>query len=50
MSKIDTSIEHFWIEVNGKNKNSNYLVGCSYQPSSIEAEKRDWCDKLDYLY
>jgi len=40
IEKYDTSIEHIWIEVKGKNKNSNYLVGCFYQPSSVEAEKR----------
>ena len=33
---INTSMEHTWIEVKGKNKNSSYLVGCIYQPSSIE--------------
>ena len=46
---IDTSIEHAWVEVKGKNKNSSFLVGCVYQPSSVETEKRDWCEKLDNL-
>ena len=40
IEKYNTSIEHVWIEVKGKNKNSDYLVGCFYQPSSVEAEKR----------
>lgn len=47
--KIDPSIEQFWVEVNGKNKNSHYLVGCIYQPSSKEGEKREWCDKFEHL-
>ena len=38
-----------WIEVKGKNKNSFFLVGCLYQPSSIESEKQSWCEKFDNL-
>ena len=47
--KIDTTIEHAWVEVKGKNKNSSFLIGCVYQPSSVETEKREWCEKLDNL-
>ena len=46
---VDDSIEHHWIEINGKNKNSAYLVGCQYQPSSIENEKKIWLEKFERL-
>ena len=49
LTKIDTSIEHQWVEIKGKNKNSSFLVGCLYQPSSNEIEKRQWCEKFDNL-
>ena len=49
IGKIDTSIENLWIEVKGRNKNTPYLVGVLYQPSSIEAEKLTWLDKFDSL-
>ena len=39
---LKKSIEHWWLKVSGLNKNSSYLVGILYQPSSIEQEKRDW--------
>ena len=38
---VGKSIEHYWLEISGLNKNSSYLVGIFYQPSSIEHEKRD---------
>ena len=46
---LDKTIEHQWIEVKGKNKNSSFLVGCLHQPSSIESEKQSWCEKFDNL-
>ena len=46
---LDKTIEHQWIEVKGKNKNSSFLVGCLYQPSSIESEKQSWCEKFGNL-
>ena len=49
ITNLDQSIEHQWIEVKGKNKNSSFLVGCIYQPSSNESEKRKWCEKFDSL-
>ena len=49
ITNLDQSIEHQWVEVKGKNKNSSFLVGCIYQPSSNECEKRKWCEKFDLL-
>lgn len=48
-NKLDQSIEHQWIEVRGRNKNTPYLVGVMYQPSSDENIKLDWLEKLDSL-
>ena len=47
--KINDSIEHHWIEIKGKNKNSSYLVGCMYQPSSNEDDKRIWLEKFEHV-
>ena len=41
---LKKSIEDCWLKVSGLNKNSSYLVGILYQPSSIEQEKREWRD------
>ena len=49
ITNVDMSIEHQWVEIKGKNKNSSFLVGCLYQPSSNENEKRQWCEKFDNL-
>ena len=46
---LDKSIEHYWLEVFGLNKNSSYLVGIFYQPSSIEHEKREWLDHFEEI-
>ena len=46
---LDKSIEHYWLEVSGLNKNSSYLVGIFYQPSSIEHEKREWLDHFEEI-
>ena len=46
---MDDSIETIWIEVRGKNKNSAFLIGAFYQPSSDEKEKQYWLEKFDYL-
>ena len=46
---MDDSIETIWIEVCGKNKNSGFLVGAFYQPSSNEKEKQCCLEKFDYL-
>ena len=50
ITNLDQSIEHQWVEVKGrKNKNSSFLVGCIYQPSSNESENRKWCEIFDSL-
>ena len=49
LSKIDPSLETLWCEVRGKNKNSAYLLGVIYQPSSDESIKPDWLEKFDRL-
>ena len=49
ITKMDDSIETIWIEVRGKNKNSAFLIGAFYQPSSDEKEKQCWLEKFDHL-
>ena len=49
MINLDKSIEHYWLEVSGLNKNSSYLVGIFYQPSFIEEEKREWLDHFEEI-
>ena len=46
---LDKSIEHYWLEISGLNKNSSYLIGIFYQPSSIEHEKREWLDHFEEI-
>ena len=46
---MDDSIETIWIKVRGKNKNSAFLIGAFYQPSSSEKEKQCWLQKFDRL-
>ena len=46
---FDKSIEHYWLEVSGLNKNSSDLVGIFYQPSFIEREKREWLDHFEEI-
>ena len=45
--KIDETIEHLWLEIQGKNKNNSYLLGVFYQPNSVESEKMLWLDKFE---
>ena len=44
---LDDSLEHPRIEVKGKNKKSSYLIGVVYQPSSKNAKKIEWIEKID---
>ena len=44
---LNNSLEHLWFEVNGKNKKSRYLIGIVYQPSSENAKKIEWIEKID---
>ena len=46
---LDKSIEHYWLEVSGINKNSSYLVGIFYQASSTEHDKREWHDHFEEI-
>ena len=46
---MNDSIETIWIKVRGKNKNSAFLIGAFYQPSSSEKEKQCWLQKFDRL-
>ena len=47
LGKIDESIEIFWIEVQGRNKNILVLTGVIYQPNSNETEKLIWLEKFE---
>ena len=42
ISKLDDSIEHLWLEIQGKKK-----LSASYQPSSENNKKLEWIEKLD---
>ena len=44
---LDDSLEHLWVEVRGKNKKSPNLIGVAYQPSSENAKKIEWIEKID---
>ena len=39
ISKLDESIEHLWVEIQGRKKNSAYLIGVFHQPSSENNKK-----------
>ena len=45
--KLDDSIEHLWVEIQGRKKNSACLIGVFYQPSSENNKKLEWIEKLD---
>ena len=47
ISKLDDSIEHLWVEIQEKKKNSTCLIGVFYQPSSENNKKLEWIEKLD---
>ena len=47
--KMDDSIETISIEVRGKNKNSSFLIGAFYQPSSDGKEKQCCLEKFNRL-
>ena len=46
---LDDSLGHLWVEVRGKNKKSPYLIGIVYQPSSENAKKVEWIEKIDVV-
>ena len=43
----NTDIEHLWLEVALRNKNSNLLLGIFYQPNFDNLAKSIWLDKFD---
>ena len=43
----NTDIEHLWLEVTLRNKNSNLLLGIFYQPNFDNLAKSIWLDKFD---
>lgn len=49
LQRIDTTLEHLWLEFKGRNKNNSYLVGVMYQPSPRTGDKDIWLGKLDHL-
>eukprot|EP00111_Clytia_hemisphaerica_P012725 TCONS_00037449-protein len=49
IESFDTTIEHQWIELTGKNRLSNVLIGIVYQPSSKSRDKLDWLVKFESL-
>ena len=44
---LEPTLEHLWIEVEGKNKNSNILLCVVYQSSFDSIGKKVWIDKMD---
>ena len=49
LGKIDESIEILWIELRGRNKNTPFLTGVVYQPSSNKTEKSVWLEKFEHI-
>ena len=49
IESFDTTIEHQWIELTGKNRLCNVLIGIVYQPSSKSRDKLDWLVKFESL-
>ena len=49
LSKLEGTIEHMWIECQGKNHIKNYLVGVFYQPRPEDKKKLIWIQKLDTI-
>ena len=47
ISKLNEYIGNFWVEIQGKKKNSAYLIGIFYHPSSENNKKIKWIKKLD---
>ena len=45
LSELNETIEHVWIECQGKNKYKDYLVGVFYQTRPEGKEKLIWIQK-----
>ena len=46
---LDSSIEHLWLEIQGKNRNSHFLLGIFYQPNFDSHLKLEWLKSFDLL-
>ena len=46
---LDTDIEHFWLELQGKNHHSHLLIGVFYQSNFETKSKLEWLKKFDSL-
>ena len=49
LMRLEPSVEHIWIEISGKNKNSNVLLGVFYQPDSDPVKKCAWVEKFETI-
>ena len=49
LMRLEPSVEHIWIEISGKNKNSNVLLGVFYQPDSNPVKKCAWVEKFETI-
>ena len=49
LGKIDESVEILWIDLRGRNKNTHFLTGVVYHPSSSETEKLVWLEKFENI-
>ena len=49
LGKIDESIKILWVKLRGRNKNTPFLTGVGYQPSSNETEKLVWLEKFEHI-
>jgi exonuclease III len=49
ITNLDLTMEHQWIEIQGKKNKLNILVGVLYQPSSNPTDKLVWLEKFDSL-
>lgn len=46
---LDNELEHLWVEIKGRNNQSNILVGVIYQPKFLIHEQELWLEKVDSL-
>ena len=49
LMRVEPFVEHIWIEISGKNKNSNVLLGVFYQPDSDPARKVSGLEKFESI-
>ena len=47
ITKLDDQLEHLWIEIQGKNRHSNVLVGVLYQPNFDNESVILWMDRFE---